>query len=290
MRLVSRLGVLALLAAASVPAAAQPSAPTGAAGHWVGMIYSQGAALESPFTLTIVRDGDTYTGVTSGLNETGEVPLNTVAVKGSAVTFSVHSASAAGPVTLSGELTLEGATMAGVLTIGVGTQRQTTKLTLQRRNRRDVAQPQVQQRIGYFTGRWTFEYLGGEFPPLSAGPRSGTATFTALGEAFVRGELTADLDGKPYREEITIGFHAETYSMSFLERKPGGVEVLSVATWASPIAIKFVTAPIQADGRTWTLRRLLSVTSDVAFSVSEEYSVDGGPFQRLGSARFTRVE
>jgi hypothetical protein len=158
MRLAIRLTAVALLACTPGPVIAQQGQPPGVAGHWIGTMTSADGA-ESPFTLTNVRDGDGDAGVTSGLSETGEV-------------------------------TMVGARMTGIATVSVGSQRQTASLALHRRNRRDVPQPQVQQRINYFAGRWTFDYLGG----------------------------------------------------------------------------------------------------DVAFSISEESSVDGGPFRRLGSARFTRVQ
>ena len=46
---------------------------------------------------------------------------------------------------------------------------------------------------------------------------------------------------------------------------------------------------MQANGKTYQLRRLLSVRSASAFDVTEEFSVDSGPFGRLGDGHFTRV-
>jgi hypothetical protein len=34
----------------------------------------------------------------------------------------------------------------------------------------------------------------------------------------------------------------------------------------------------------------MSVLSDSAFNVTEEFSVDGGPFRRLGNARYTKAQ
>ena len=59
--------------------------------------------------------------------------------------------------------------------------------------------------------------------------------------------------------------------------------------WRSPIAMTFTTSPVQADGKTFQLRRLLSVTSPTAFDVTEEFSVDGGPFKRLGKGHYTKL-
>jgi len=38
----------------------------------------------------------------------------------------------------------------------------------------------------------------------------------------------------------------------------------------------------------YQLRRVLSVTSDTAFDVTEEFSVDGSAFRRLGNAHYTK--
>jgi hypothetical protein len=47
---------------------------------------------------------------------------------------------------------------------------------------------------------------------------------------------------------------------------------------------------VQANGKTYQLRRFVSVTSAVAFEVTEEFSVDGGPFKRLGNAHYTKTQ
>ncbi len=39
----------------------------------------------------------------------------------------------------------------------------------------------------------------------------------------------------------------------------------------------------------YKLRRLLSVTSPTAFEGTEEFSIDGGPFRRLGNGHYTRL-
>jgi hypothetical protein len=72
------------------------------------------------------------------------------------------------------------------------------------------------------------------------------------------------------------------------EHHADGVELLSLGNWQSPLAIRFVTAPVTAEGRTFQLKRVLSVHNDKSFDITEEFSVDGGPFRRLGNARFTK--
>lgn len=166
---------------------------------------------------------------------------------------------------------------------------QTTEPPRQRQRRESPPQHQVERSIEYFVGRWRLEYIGGEFPPLSAGGRTGTITFSRLGaSSFVAGQLDGDLAGKPYRESHTIGFDPETHALVIVERRADGTELISLGNWRSPLAIVFQAAPMQAGGKTYQLRRVISVTSDVAFEVTEEFSVDGGPFKRLGNGHYTK--
>jgi hypothetical protein len=159
----------------------------------------------------------------------------------------------------------------------------------QRQRRESPPQHQVERTIGYFAGTWRFDYTGGEFPPLSAGSRSGTITFLRVGTSnFVAGQLDGELAGKPYRETQTIGFDPDSFALAVVERRPDNSELVSLGSWRSPLAILFQTAPVQAGGKTYQLKRVISVTSDVAFEVTEEFSVDGGAFKRLGKGHYTK--
>jgi hypothetical protein len=89
---------------------------------------------------------------------------------------------------------------------------------------------------------------------------------------------------------VKIGFDPDTNMLVYAERRPDGFQLVSLGNWRSPIGISFVTSPVKADGKTYQLRRFISVRSDAAFDVTEEFSVDGGAFKRLGTARYTRVE
>ena len=151
-------------------------------------------------------------------------------------------------------------------------------------------QPQVEQRISYFAGEWTFEYTGGEFPPLSIGTRHGTVSFSPVPHApFVRGRVTGDVFGVQYEDVLTIGFDEDTQTVLWQEQLSSGHQLVSLGNWTSPIGITFLTAPIEADGRVYTLRRKMQVTSNSAFSVIDEFSVDGGPFRRLGNGSYIRA-
>src|SRR4029453_8463075 len=127
-----------------------------------------------------------------------------------------------GDISLTGEVTAEGTSMKGVGTLAVGAQKFPVTFTLQRRPRAEVIQPRVEQRADYFVGTWAFEYVGAEMPPLSAGSRKGTATFTSAGSNFVTGRVDVDAGSRKYQDTVKIGVNPETYMVAFAERRDDG--------------------------------------------------------------------
>ena len=102
--------------------------------------------------------------------------------------------------------------------------------------------------------------------------------------------VTGDVFGVQYEDVLTIGFDKEdTQTVLWQEQLSSGHQLVSLGNWTSPIGITFLTAPIEADGRVYTLRRKMQVTSNSAFSVIDEFSVDGGPFRRLGNGSYIRA-
>ena len=259
------------------------------AGEWRGTLKpAQGA--ETPFVISIAKTDDRYVGVTSGLTEASEVPLTTNAIDGDAVSIEAAADSKLGTVTIAGQLQRAGNKLSGPATLGVGLQKFDVTIDLTRRARATVLPRHVVQKIDYFVGRWKFEYTGADIAPVSAGGRSGTIAFTRIGATnFATGQLEGDLGGKPYRESHSIGVDPATATVLYIEHRADGSELVSLGSWKSPLAITFQTPPLVATGKTYQLRRVFSVTSDDAFDVTEEYSVDGGAFRRLGHARFTKI-
>jgi hypothetical protein len=256
-------------------------------GNWRGTLTSS-AGVESPMIMTIVRKGDGYAGSTNGLNAQSESALKRVTVTGTHLMVEAADESKLGAVTLTCDLTAEGNTLKGTGTLSIGAQHFDVTLALQKRPRAEAIQPHVEQRADYFVGRWSFEYLGAEYPPLSAGSRTGTAVFTSDGPNFVTGRVDVDTGNRKYQDTVKVGFDPETNMVVFVERRSDGFELASLGNWRSPIAITFHTSPVRADGKTYQLRRMMSVTSSVAFDVTEEFSVDGGPFKRLGNGHYTK--
>ena len=278
----------ALLAAGlAAPALAQPDSW---AGTWRGELTSAPDAA-SPVSLTLVADGGGgYTGLVDGLAPGAEIRLDRVVVDGDRVTVEAAADTAFGPLSLVYTLVRDGRELSGAGRVTAGGHGFDVALALNRARRADVPQPQVEPRVDYFSGAWRFEYTGGEFPPLSVGTREGVVTFEPLTAGpFVRGRVESDLYGEPYEETWTIGFDEATRAVVWVERRPDGSALTALGNWTSPIAITFLTAPMEADGRVHVLRRVVRTTSDSSFSVVDEFSVDGGPFRRLGAGSWLRI-
>jgi hypothetical protein len=263
---------------------AMPADPI--AGAWRGTMRS-GPETQTALVISIVKKGDSYGGVMN-VGGTAETAIRSLALTGNRLVVDTASGSELGEVALSTDLMLEGNKLTGGGTLAVGPHKFPVTIELQRRARADVIQPHVEQRPEYFVGRWTFEYLGGEFPPLSAGTRTGTATFTRVGSSnSLTAAIEGEVGGKKYQERMSMTFDPATRALAVVERRDS-IELVSAASWQSPLAITFSTSPVVSNGRTYQLRRVIQVLSDVAFDVTEEFSVDGGPFRRLGNARFTK--
>lgn len=156
--------------------------------------------------------------------------------------------------------------------------------------RKSPPQPQQKQSLEYFVGRWNVTWSGRE-SAFSPGPRTGTVTYTRLGASNfldVRGEGKSEAGGA-YKEAGTLGWHEVQKMLALHERLAGGVEVLSLGDWTSPITIRFESAPVTVRGQTLTLRRTYGIVSAQSFTVTEELSTDGTSFVRLGGGVLGKV-
>ena len=242
-------------------------------------------------TLTLVgADGD-YSGLVTGFGPNSEIRFSSVSADDVQVTVEGATDTEFGPLAFVYSLTKNEQVLSGGGRVTLGEHGFDVSMELTRARRADVPQPQIEQRIGYFAGQWAFEYTGGEFPPLSIGTRSGTVSFTAVPYGpYVRGQVSGEVFGEPYEETWTIGFNADTRAVAWHEQLSTGQQLVSVGDWSSPIGITFLTAPVEAEGRVYVLKRLMQTTSDTAFTVTDEFSVDGGPSRRLGNGSYIRAE
>ena len=274
-RLPSAIAIIAALAAAPSAQRGAPAAPADPlAGAWRGTMRSA-PDTQTALVISIIKKGDVYSGVVNA-GGTAETPIRKISLTGNRLVVETGSDSKLGDIALTTDLMIDGNKATGGGTVSVASHRFPVTIELQRRPRAEVIQPQVEQRADYFVGRWTFEYLGGEFPPLSAGTRTGTATFTKTGASnFISGVIENDLGGKKSQDRITLGFDPETKMLAVVERRADQTELISVASWQSPLAITFTTSPVTSNGRTYQLRRVIQVLNDVSFDIVEEFSMDG---------------
>jgi hypothetical protein len=258
-------------------------------GSWRGMAATAGGET-TPVLLTIVNQDGTYRGVVSGFGEGTEVPFSTIVITSEQLVAEAMAESELGDVRVRYELSQGDPGLIGIQRYVLGAQEAEFSVELRRQRRRDIPQPQLEQRLAYFLGRWELEYVGGEFPPLSQGTRSAVITFTQNDASpFVTGQVVGDAWGESYQESVVIGYDDASDVLVFHETLWNEVELLSLGNWQSPIAIDFSTMPVESDGRVYQLKRLFSMTSDRVFMVTEEFSVDGGPYRRLGNGTYTRI-
>jgi hypothetical protein len=151
-------------------------------------------------------------------------------------------------------------------------------------------QPVQKQGVEYFIGTWSFTWTGRE-SAVTPGPRTGTVTFTRLGDTpFLAFQITGTADGiGAYKESGTLAWQSTRQVIALHERLWGGVEMLSVGDWSSPISIRFESSPVRVKNQTLRLRRTYGIVSASSFTVSEELAVDDGPFVRLGGGVFTKT-
>src|SRR5262249_22265039 len=106
----------------------------------------------------------------------------------------------------------------------------------------------------------------------------------------VEGVTNCKYDGGSSNNTSIIVFDEATKMITFTEKLPSNVIVNSKGDWSSPISIRFTVEPVKAKGQSLQLRRTISIVAAHSFTVTEELSEDGGPFVRLGSAVFSKVE
>ena len=154
---------------------------------------------------------------------------------------------------------------------------------------RRASPPQPQQRQGpeYLAGTWSLEWTGRE-SPITPGPRTGTVTFARNGNVLtMTGEGKTDA-GAAYKEAGTFTWDESNKTLAIKERLTSGAEVQGVGDWSSPLSIRFESEPMQVQDQTLKVRRTYSILSAISFSVAEELSTNGGPYQRLGNGQYLK--
>ena len=158
------------------------------------------------------------------------------------------------------------------------------------RGRGSPPQPQQKQGVDYFVGTWSFNWTGRE-SPVTAGPREGTTTFgrQATGSTLdIRSEgKIADTNGT-FKESGTAEWDDARKAFAFKETLANGTVLVGNGDWSSPLSIRYESQPAQAGKQSVRIRRTYLILSAQSFSIAEEISIDGGPFQRLGNGLYTK--
>jgi hypothetical protein len=274
-------------------------------GLWEGSAESMQG--KRPAKATFKKGADGYTGTITGLR--GDVPFKEIKVEGDNITALAEIQTPQATVQVKYKFTVQGEALKGEGEVDFGGQTfvftydfkrtsnnpdakptaATSNAPDQQQQRPQTPQPQQKQSLNYFAGSWNFKWIGME-TPLGPGLREGSMSFTptAGGRALeFRGESKTETGA--FRESGSINYDEQKKALSFRERRGNGVEIMSTADWSSPISIRFSVQPVKAGGQTFQIRRTISVVSAHSFTVLEEVSIDGGPFQRLGSGVFSKA-
>jgi hypothetical protein len=288
-------------------------------GRWEGTVQSQRGS--RPAVATFTRTGETYAGTISGVRPDEDLPFKDIKIDGDTVSAVAEVSSPQGPLPIKFVFALQGDTLKGKGELDVAGQAfnftvdlkraaaQTAAPTVAapsteppgtaapgaaqtpapRATRKSVPQPLQKQSLEYFVGRWNFRWLARE-SLLGPGARTGTVTFTPTPDgAFLDARTQGQSDEGKYQESAVVGFDDEKKMLAIFERRSGGVELLSLGDWEAAMTIRFTVSPFKVKGQTVRLKRMISVMSATTFKVSEEFSIDGGPFERLGDGMFTKI-
>jgi hypothetical protein len=96
--------------------------------------------------------------------------------------------------------------------------------------------------------------------------------------------------GAAYKESGIAEWNDAQKTLTFRERLTSGVELLSPGNWSSPLSIRSESQPVRAGSQTIRVRRTYMIISAQSFTLAEEMSIDGGPFQRLGNATYSKSQ
>lgn len=257
-------------------------------GRWEGMVRSvQG---ERKATVSFKKEGETYSGSISGVTGTTEIPFKEIKRDGEKVTAVVQIDAPQGQVTVNFDFVLKGETLDGKGEVNLGAQKLGFTYDLKRVGdvfaKKDLSPV---QKLDYFVGQWKFEMVARESPLGPGGELKGQMTFDrVLDGTFLESRFETETGQDVLRGNGFIGFDPASKLYTYFEYRNNGIVMFNTGTWTGP-GIRLEAVPVQVKGQTLRLRRAISVISENTFTLVEEFSQDGGPFQRLGNGTFTKV-
>jgi len=262
---------------------------------------------QSKATASFKKEGAGYTGTITGLR--GDIAFKEVRVEGDKIFATAEVQAQGNTVGIKYEFALRDESLQGKGEVDFNGQIFSFTYDLKRalagsaasqpaqappaaaapQRRESVPQPLQQQSRDYFLGQWKFKWLGRDSPLSKGGPREGTVTFAPVIDGKFL-EMTAEgkSEAGTFREQGYLAYDPEKKSVTLFEQR-GGFSLLSVGDWSSPISIRFAVTPVKSGGQMLRLRRTINVVAAHSWNLIEELSIDGGPFQRLGNALYTKA-
>jgi hypothetical protein len=153
-------------------------------------------------------------------------------------------------------------------------------------------QPQQKQGVEYFVGTWDFTWTGRE-SPITAGPRAASVSFTRRGTSNtldIRTEGKLEDGGAAFKESGSAEWNEADKTLAMKETLANGAQLAGTGNWSSPLAIRYESQPTLVGKQTVKVRRTYQIISATSFTVAEEVSIDGGPFQRLGNGTYGKKQ
>jgi hypothetical protein len=159
----------------------------------------------------------------------------------------------------------------------------------------DPSDPMPPPDLDYFVGTWAFDWNMPESPLGPGGKLKGKETYKKIlnglaYESVIEGEgPEGPLQGRAItshnKEEKTVTrYEIDSRGLSLLKTGPIGGDLGGYYT------IFWETAPIKRNGHTIKLKGKTLMLSPANYRLQVEISVDGGPYQSLGSPWFRKVD
>ena len=161
--------------------------------------------------------------------------------------------------------------------------------TRRHRPRVSAPQPQPKQSLKYFEGGWTFQSTARDSDLGPGGTTRGRVIYTQILDGkFLEATTTGEREENVFERVSYWGYDPKTQLVTLFEQRFGDILTLGLGNWSSTLSIRFELAPLRLRGNKIELKKTIRFVARHSFTVVEEFSVNGGQYQRLGDGVYTR--
>ncbi len=161
--------------------------------------------------------------------------------------------------------------------------------TRRRRPRISTPQPRPKQSLKYFEGGWTFQSTARDSDLGPGGTTRGRVIYTQILDGrFLEATTTGETEENVFKRVSYWGFDPKTQLVTLFEQRFGDIPTLGLGNWSSALSIRFELEPLRLRGNRIELKKTIRFVARHSFTVVEEFSVNGGKYQRLGDSVYTR--